>query len=474
MVKIIIEKEVLEILRSPKFVVTFTVCVILNLLSFYVGAQDYHHGRTRWEAARAANLRQMEGLTNWLELNWNRIFLPPQPLASLVTGISNDIGTTINMQGRGELSTHGSRFNEDPIYAVFRFLDLEFLFQVILSLFAILLTYDAISGEKERGTLRLAFANPLSRVGFILGKLGGAFLALSIPLLLALALGCLLLIMLNVPLSGQDWIKLILIILTGMLYFTVFLTMTIFFSALTGKSSNSFLLALLAWIAAVFIIPRASVLIAGRAVEVPSLDYISAQKASYRTQLWEEDREAFNTFRAPETKDMQRIMDALSKFMDSIHAARESKLMELARQLNEDRNNRLNIQQNVALNLARISPAGALSLAVTSLAGTSLNLKEHFLSEAIAYQAIYGDFVREKTGWTPGGMVIYSRTEVDENRKAIEPEAIDPTEMPAFEYRPQTISAALQPALLDQGLLIFFILLFFVGSFAAFMKYDLR
>jgi hypothetical protein len=209
-------------------------------------------------------------------------------------------------------------------------------------------------------------------------------------------------------------------------------------------------------------------------VQVPSIDHISAQKASYRVQLWKEDRKAFESFRSPETKDMERIMDALNKFMDSIHAVRESKFMEFSRELNEDRNNRLNKQQNLALNLARISPASSLSLAAASLAGTSLSLKDHFLSEANAYQKVYGDFIRGKTGWTPGGMVIYRKIEVDENGNTIKPESIDPTEMPAFEYRPQTLSAALEPALIDMGLLIFFNLLFFAGSFAAFMKYDLR
>ena len=38
--------------------------------------------------------------------------------------------------------------------AGFRFLDLDFIFQIVLSLFAILFAYDTISGEKERGTLR--------------------------------------------------------------------------------------------------------------------------------------------------------------------------------------------------------------------------------------------------------------------------------------------------------------------------------
>ena len=121
----------------------------------------------------------MEGLTDWTRVNSHRIFLPPQPLEVLVSGVSNDIGRTIEMSGRGELSANNSRFNDDPIFAVFRFLDLDFIFQIVLSLFAILFAFDAINGEKERGTLRLAFANAVPRDKYVLGKLTGSFLALK-------------------------------------------------------------------------------------------------------------------------------------------------------------------------------------------------------------------------------------------------------------------------------------------------------
>ena len=184
MLRLIIEKELKEILGSTKFVVTFGVCAVLLLLAFYVGARNYQVNRTEYEAAVAENIKQMEGLTDWRRVD-HRIFLEPQPLASLVTGISNDIGRTTEMRTRGDLQSENSRFNEDPLFAVFRFLDLEFIFGVVLSLFAILFGYDAINGEKERGTLRLSFANSVPRDKYILGKLAGSFLSLSIPLLIS-------------------------------------------------------------------------------------------------------------------------------------------------------------------------------------------------------------------------------------------------------------------------------------------------
>ena len=89
-------------------------------------------------ASKAEKSRALEGLTDWTDVDGTRVFLPPQPLAALVSGVSNDIGRTAYIYGRGDIPVENSRYNEDPIFAIFRFIDLEFVFAVILSLFAIL------------------------------------------------------------------------------------------------------------------------------------------------------------------------------------------------------------------------------------------------------------------------------------------------------------------------------------------------
>jgi len=254
MFKLLLEKELKEIVGTTKFAVTFGVCAVLILLAFYVGARNYEVSRQEYEGSVVENTRQMEGLTEWTGIE-HRIFLPPQPLAALVSGVSNDIGRTVNMEIRGELRSEDSRFNEDPIYAVFRFLDLEFIFSIVLSLFAILFGYDSINGEKERGTLALSFANSIPRDQYVLGKLVGSFLALVVPLMIPILIGCLMLPMLGVPMDGDSWLRLAMVIVAGILYFGVFLTLSVFISTLTQRSSSSFLLLLVVWIFAVLIIP---------------------------------------------------------------------------------------------------------------------------------------------------------------------------------------------------------------------------
>lgn len=470
MLKLIIEKELRDIISSTKFTVSFAACSILILLAFFMGAAGYHADVARYEASERENLKKMEGLTDWMMVRNNRIFLPPRPLASLVAGVSNDIGRTTEVHGRGELPQDDTRYGEEPVFAMFRFLDLEFIFQTVLSLFAVLFAYDAISGEKERGTLRLSFAGPLPRHTFVAGKLIGSFIALAVPLLVPILLGCVMFSLLGVPLTADEWTRLALVIGAGLLYFGAFLTIGIAVSAMTVRSSSAFLTLLVVWIFAVLIVPRSAILVAGRAVDVPSLDDINAKKFRYTEQLFTEDRQRMSRFTPAKTGDMRKMVEEFQKFMGSIADERQKKLDDFSARLDEERANRQAVQSAVALGVARISPSASFSLAASTLAETSLSLKDRYVNEARGYQQTFGKFMMDKTGMnTSGGIVFRMRT--DDSEK---PTPIDTHELPVFTYRPVMLADVLPPAMKDMALLLLFIMVFFGVSHAAFRRYDLR
>ncbi|MFC2173948.1 ABC transporter permease [Acidobacteriota bacterium] len=473
MIRLIAKKELREIIGSAKFVFSFGVCAVLILLAFVMGAKNYQVGVARYEAAKAENLRKMEGLDDWVRVNSHRIFLPPRPLETLVTGVSNDVGRTIEMRGRGELIAYDSRYNDNPLFAIFRYLDLEFIFTVVLSLFAILFGYDAINGEKERGTLRLTFANAVPRDKYILGKLAGSFAALVFPLLLPILIGCLLLSLFGVNLTGEEWLKLAAVIAVGLLYFSVFLTLSIFVSTLTRRSSSAFLFLLVIWILAVQIIPRSAVLLAGRAVDVPTFDELAYQKSRQQAQLWKESMDKMSEFKPSQSEDPEKIMQEFNGFMDDQAKEREKVMKALTDRLNEDRRNRQVRQERLTFGLARISPSASFSLAAANLSGTSIDMKQHFVDEATAYQETFGKFMLEKTGMNLGGRVIYFKMKRGDGEEE-EEKLIDPRELPEFFFRPEPVAAVMKRAVVDVGLLILYNIAFFVGAFVAFMRYDVR
>ena len=474
MLRTLIEKEIRDLVGSTKFVIIFGVCAFFIIAAFYTGAARHKLNVSQYNASQAEILRSLEGKTEWDEFENMRVFLSPRPLETLVSGVSNDVDRTAYISGRGYVPTRDSHYSEDPLFASFRFIDLDFVFSVILSLFAILFGYDAISGEKEQGTLRLTFANPVPRRTFILGKIIGPLISLTTAILIAVLLGILILMIMGIGLSGAEWIRLGLIIFTGLLFFGAFLTLSIFVSALTQRSANSFVILLVIWVLCIHIIPRTAVLLAGRAVDVPSVDEIAYQQSILATQLAEEFFDASANLSLPATASEDFDPAAhLNNFFDSLSNIRESKMNDFTARLMEDRHNRQKIQQALSFTLARISPLTSFTLATSQLAGTSLDLKDRFYLQATEFQKIYGDFIKEKTGFNPGAGIKIKASISGEN-DAEKPEPIEPGELPGFEYKDKNLAAVFASAIIDMGVLSLFNILFFAGSFIAFMRYDLR
>ncbi len=157
-------------------------------------------------------------------------------------------------------------------------------------------------------------------------------------------------------------------------------------------------------------------------------------------------------------------------YMTELSDAREEKARDFGGRLNEDRRNKEEAQQRLALGIARLSPTSAFSLAATNLAGTSLDLKQRYMQAATAYQREYARFIREKTGTTGGNVII-----VGDGQRTEEPDPIDPNEIPAFVYTEFGTDTFIENALPDLGILLLFNLVFsFGGAFLTFLRYDVR
>ena len=92
----------------------------------------------------------------------------------LATGLENDLGRESMISIYDEPVLDGSKYSEQPVFAIFGGLDFLFSVTVVFSLLALLFTHDSICHERERGTLKLMLANPLPRDKILLGKfLGG-------------------------------------------------------------------------------------------------------------------------------------------------------------------------------------------------------------------------------------------------------------------------------------------------------------
>jgi ABC-type transport system involved in multi-copper enzyme maturation permease subunit len=484
MILTLIEKELKSILSSPKFVAVFAVCSILIVMSVYIGIEEYKTAMTHYETVTAQVTQQMREETAWNDLN-PRIIRYPDPMQIFVSGINNDIGrqAQLTMYGTADLSS--SNYSENMIFAVFRSMDLMFLVQIVLSLFAILFTYDAINGEREIGTLKLSFANPVSRTGYIISKIIGSWLGLAIPLLIPILLGVALVLLYKIPMTAVNWEQLALLLGMSALYFSFFICLGVFYSSLTKNSSVSFLYLLVLWVSLVLIIPRAGVMIAGQFVKVPTASEISSQISQKFSELTKEyiatsnrllkehmdrleglEREGI-TSREEFLRRSKEFMDDYTKKSNAAHEEEVQQLAEFDAAIKEDWRNRKAVQERLGFSLSRISPASAYQLAVMDLAGTGMSLKTNYEDQLRTYNDLFNKFRTKKIAESGGSG--YSNPLG--NKK---PEPLDLSEMPKFKYINPDLNKVLQFTVIDTAIISGYILLIIAGTFIAFLRYDVR
>ncbi|TNE69983.1 ABC transporter permease [bacterium] len=461
------QKELKTLLYSTQFVISFAIMSILVLMAFAVGIQNYRNARTQYESGLAEHKTQMEQNRYWQMVD-QKVFLPPDPLSVLVSGVSNDVGRKVSLRTSGDLVAEDSRYGDNTLLAIFRSFDLEFMFSVILTLFAIVFTYNAVNGEREQGTLSLLFSNSVPRTTYILAKMTGVLTALILPLLVVILVGLLLLPIFGISLNGDDWERLGLIILAGLLHFSFFVLIGIAVSAVVRSSSASFLTLLVFWIFSVFIVPRAAVLIAGRAVDVPNSDEITAQKSRYRIQLFEEDRDKMSSFQPSQTKDMQAAMGEFQKMMSGLSEERQKKVSVLSQKLDENLMNRERVRDKVASMIAQLSPTAAFTFTVADLAHAGLGLPKTFLSSAKEYKNLFDSFISEKTGSKTGGMVMIFETSDSERP------TIDISEIPVYTFQRSNVGSVFSKVAFGLGILTVFNALAFVIAAVGFAKTDIR
>ncbi|MBN2414315.1 ABC transporter permease subunit [bacterium] len=464
MLRTIINKEILENITSPKFVFTFLLCTILILLAVYAGVGNYRSELKEYHSALALNEKNLESQTSWglIAGMGMKITKPPQVLGCMISGIQDAVGRNATVNIAFDPSLVDSRYDSNPVFAIFGPLDLALIVKIVLSLFAILFTYDAIVGEKERGTLKLSLANRVPRDQVILGKAIGSFVSLLVPLVIPFLIG---LIMLNlfpdVHLSGDDWARIGLIFLFFLLYLFVFFTLGLFVSARTNRSSSSLFILLFVWVVFIFVVPKGAVVLSKYMRPVPSVHEINSEKDAYLQQIQNEAIEGRRTFFQENPQEdtpewRQKAQEWGAAFQQELTAKIDAKNAELEEAYQAKRR----AQQLLALNLSRISPSSALTFGTQSLSKTGIQEHERFLNAIKSYKPIFTKFINGKLTENIG--------------TGGQPPKPDLDELPRMDFKPMSLNDSFMLALPDLVVMALMIIVLFAGTFVSFLRYDIR
>lgn len=469
----LIKSQILENIYGIKFVVTFVVCTVLVLGATVTGIGRYESQRTEELKIEAINEGNLEEAGSWHQVGRNGIkqVKPASRLSIFASGLEESVGRTATVREGDFPHMEDSIYSTAPIFAVFGDLDLTFIIKIVISLFAILFTYDLVSGEKESGTLKLCLSNSVPRNTFILGKSIGSFVSLLIPLLLPLLIGLLTILTIgNITFSADEWIRVGLIILGYTLYLLAFFGLGIFVSALTRRSAVSFLILLFIWVFFVLVVPKASMMIAGQIYPIPGINEVRTQQFNLQRdfwrQTWELTRAEFERAGGGQLEGRERW----TRMREIRNQIRERIEPEYKRR-NENLINNFKQQQSnltsLAMSISRFSPASAVTYIGMNLVGTGFDEQENFLEMLTAYRERFTKFIEDEMAreeQQSGGF----RSHSDERG------TLDFTRLPQFEYERLSAQQGISLALPDMLMLALISIIFYAVAFVLFLRYDVR
>jgi len=478
MLKDIIKKEILDHLLSAKFVFMFIICFVLILLSFYMGVAGYLADKKIYDDDIAWDRLAWAPPNNYnlLLTGSLKVYRAPQTLGAIVKGVEDAAGRVSHTVLSEEVSLGESKYQSNPLTSVFGAFDLMFIVKMALSLFAILLIYDTICGEKEKGTLKLSLSNSVPRDRLLLGKFIGGFISLCIPLLLPMMIGLIYLSLHPmIVLTGEDWQRLGFIFLMFLLYLTVFFCLGMLVSSLTARSATSLIILLFVWSVWGIVVPKASVIIAGMLRPIPVANEIYAQKTASSKQVTQDfaprDQELqaqHNIKLIPMGGGSYRIEGDFQAFqayqaaLSKLNEERDRVVSDNYEKINRDFQLRKDAQAALAKNISRISPASALTFGATSLARTGVDDYNRFWKAALDYKQVSRDWVRTNP----------DLRDEKGSYKEIDSAVVAGMPQPALNY--ENLSGAIVRILPDFIAMALMIILLTGGAYFAFIRCDVR
>ena len=484
----LIRQEILTLMMSARFLAAVIITLLLvvantivlidehkNRVASYSEQEKVHH-----EKAVAAETYSQ------LELFVER---PPNPLSLFSAGLDKRIGTTVEIY-HGTVPTISSvsaRNLENPYLNLFSQIDLVSIFQVVLSLLALLFAYDAIAGDWESGTLRLVISHPVRRGAILFGKYIAAMICLLLPVLMSLLMVMLQLSLASsIQLGTTDFLRIGGIVVTTIVYLSVFYLIGLLISTMTRRTATSLMLCMFLWVVLVLVYPNWS-----RFTLNPVGDMRAERQSANQQidQIWEEaDREEqrflansplegepprFNIGYSGSSSyagkrygfNMTKVNESSEPFIPHFQnyqafiGATHIRAAEKIGLINEQRWARTAIRQATwDERLMKFSPASLYTFATSAWVGTDLNGMLDFIDTVQTYRQTLIDYLRDKDAFA-------SRLWF-----ASDQGTVDWWDLPRFRFAPADVSENAQRALADVSLLFLMNMVLFAVTFLIFVK----
>ena len=430
MLGVLVWKELLEHLRSLRFAVSFATIVGLFILGAAVWnlriaeeRQGYRLGVEEYEET-IRDAAESPG-----KLSSSHLWLPTAGLTFASGGYSRSLPNVAICQ-ESRVSGFEQRADRNPM--LFRIdPDWVFIAGTLGTLMALLLVYDGVAGEKERGCLRQLLANRVPRDQVLIAKYLAGLAMAAAPILTGAVAAVTIIQLLGEGLPGDGWPPLAGVVIAALLCVSAFLWLGLWASSRTHNSALALLVSLVVWALLAVFLPQAGVLAGEYLVDVPS--FTEARRGVWDAGSEEQDWEA-----------AERVRDRAQQHYWNL----------------------LLHQVEVALNTTLVSPVAALGHVSEAITVTGIVRHRAFVEQAHGYRRQVGDFLRREG--------VDSGAHKEGEPPALVYSAVPPEEVPRFQFRPPPLRERLDAALAPLLVLVIANGVCFFGAYFSFRRYDVR
>jgi len=515
----IAKKEFLLNLMTFKFAVGTIICVVLMAVFTPILAKDYQRRLEDYNANVAANEAEFGKVKVYMTIT-PTAYRPPNVLSVFSEGLEKQLNQSAKIELGGVPETITTSAAGNPFLSAFPTLDVMLVLKVVMSILAVLVAYDTISGEREKGTLKLTLSGTVARYQVLLGKLLAGLATLIIPVTSAFIVGLLILQFFPmVSLAGADWIRIGLMYIASSIFISAMYNIGLLFSCLMRKSSISLVLGLFVWVVLAVVVPNVSIYFANYLRPTDAREKMDAQ---VKALVQERDNEIYDLtktlrdggnwsgaygafggffvlycdelYRRDLQKRYARSEPIKIKYADRIFEVQQQYLAGL------------NKQKYLAGAIAQVSPITLYENLMSALAGTNLGSYEHFRNRVKKHTNVVIEYIRSKTenfsslsyftptkeedhlefvetvrraydrGSIDSAETTFLREKFDEfcKEKLKQTPSLNLQDLPRFTCGHESLVRTLQRTISHITLLLFINAFFFTLSFVAFLKYDIR
>ena len=499
----IVKRELFDHINSLRFLLTVLILSALMVTNAVVHLRTHPQKIRDYSENVTESLNTLKSRTDLYTLVRKgpaNLYKRPTSLAFIANGGEAYLSGSISSAGSWSKNSSGSEMKSNwwlsygtrnPDAGDLRpkatKIDWVFIVTYLLSFIPILFTFDALSGERAQGTLRLCLANPISRPVLLTGKFLGTLITVLIPFIFAVLLNLAIISTDSwTQLRGADWGRLGLILLIASSYAGIFIGLGLMVSAGTREPRVSLVILLLIWITIVVFMPSTLGTLSTK--WMPPLQTHDQFRDSKGAALKQLDTDYEDKLKAIKEKKNPSILSRLQTlFETSPEAAKaaaekyrtawetegDEELVLKSEAIKKDvetreRFNREYLDAQIAQvqrirMVTRFSPAAIVQYALESMAGTGFNRHLQFLAHVHRYTKQFRAFIAETDSADPESRHLIGIPE-GMSQQPIATEAI-----PKFEDK-VTFSDTFNPATLDLFLLVLLLGVSLSGALLIFVR----